>query len=118
GLLRQIHELRHLGLHPEREFVRADQSLDAGVPAELLLRVLVERLQEVEFDPLLTRGLLRVLEVRHLLRAGATRATAEAAATDPRALVHGREERTAVVHRAAVAAGGRERDEPGQVRVL
>ena len=49
----------------------------------MVLCVLVERLQEVEFHALLLRGLLGVLQVRDLLPGG-TEPAAGAAAADPR----------------------------------
>ena len=65
-LLRQVHHVGKRPLHPERQLVRLDHPLDAGVDLLALEQLAVHRLHEVELEPLrggVEPGILDVAEL-------------------------------------------------------
>ena len=112
----QVHEVRHLGLHAERQLVALDDALDLVLAAVAHEARAVQLLHQVELLALRIRGELRVPQVRHsAVAAVAARAALKAHAG---ALVDGGKEAGTVVLRAAVTRRRIERDEPRQVLVF
>ncbi len=111
GLLVEIEHLRKLALHAEGQLVGRDQALDLGILAEGLRGGAVQLLHVIELHALGAQGAAGVPQVADLL------AGAKIASADPRPLVDGRQERRAVVRRAAVVLRRADGDEARQVFV-
>ena len=106
-LARDVEQLGHLPLHPERQLVRFDDAVDLRRARRAsAAQVAVHRLDQVEL-PALQRGRDLRLQVRQV-----------ALVVDARALEVGRQEGAAVVHGAAEVGRRVDGDVAGQVLVL